>query len=286
MARKSFEPIIDVKDDGLIIDDVGPWALEKYKLLGFYCDIFTGSMHNKWDNLVYIDLFSGSGYAKIRETNKIVRTSPLVSLSLSQRFTKYIFCDLEKVLISSLEVRVKRDFNWANRDFIIGDCNLKIANIIKAIPQYSKVNTVLTFCFVDPFAINNLHFSTIEKLAMLAMDFLILIPTGMDAKRNFKYFLDKRNQKIDNFLNDPNWRKTFIDSYNQTNSGFVKFLSDEYDKKMMQMGYLKPEAKQQIRSTVKNLPLYHLAFYSKNAKGNSFWNEVKKYSSGQGDLFL
>ena len=55
---KKFNPIIPVQDDGLTIFEVGEWAEKKYNLFGAYADIFTSSMHRKWHNLVYIDLFS------------------------------------------------------------------------------------------------------------------------------------------------------------------------------------------------------------------------------------
>ena len=41
----------------------------------------------------------------------------------------------------------------------------------------------------------------------------------------------------------------------------------------------------QIRSQDKNLPLYHLAFFSRSQLGNKFWKEAKKYSNDQLDLF-
>ncbi|HTR81352.1 MAG TPA: hypothetical protein VMM58_06940, partial [Bacteroidota bacterium] len=70
-----FNPQIEVKSDGLFTPEVREWSLEKYKLVGSYCDIFTNGMKNKWDQLVYIDLFAGAGYAKVKENNKIYKSS-------------------------------------------------------------------------------------------------------------------------------------------------------------------------------------------------------------------
>jgi hypothetical protein len=36
-----------------------------------------------------------------------------------------------------------------------------------------------------------------------------------------------------------------------------------------------------VRSDLKNLPLYYLAFFSKHALGKQFWSEVQKYSTDQ-----
>ena len=93
MKNKKFDPIIPVEDDGLFIPEVGNWGDEKYKLLGGYSDIFTSGMKNFWDNLVYIDLFAGAGYAKIKGINKIRMSSALIALSVNHKFNKYILCE-------------------------------------------------------------------------------------------------------------------------------------------------------------------------------------------------
>ena len=61
MVFEKFNPQIEAKPDGLSTPVVRQWSLEKYKLVGSYCDIFTTGMRNIWDQLVYIDLFAGSG---------------------------------------------------------------------------------------------------------------------------------------------------------------------------------------------------------------------------------
>lgn len=40
-----------------------------------------------------------------------------------------------------------------------------------------------------------------------------------------------------------------------------------------------------VRSNEKNLPLYHLAFFSKHPRGYEFWNQVLKYGTDQLSLF-
>jgi len=41
-----FNPLMKVDDDGQYIPEARAWSLEKYKLVGSYCDIFTTGM--KW----------------------------------------------------------------------------------------------------------------------------------------------------------------------------------------------------------------------------------------------
>src|SRR6478609_8913275 len=110
MAKKSFNPVIPVENDGLIIPEVGSWCDIKYKLLGGYCEIFTTGMKNIWDNLVYIDLFAGAGYARIKNTSKIRMSSALIALSVNHKFNKYILCEQDPKCLNALKERVNKHF--------------------------------------------------------------------------------------------------------------------------------------------------------------------------------
>ena len=81
MSRKNISvPDITVSDDGLYTPEIGDWADKKYRLLWHYANLFATSMKKKWDKRVFIDLFSGSGYARIRGTTRVVQTSSLLAL--------------------------------------------------------------------------------------------------------------------------------------------------------------------------------------------------------------
>jgi three-Cys-motif partner protein len=279
MAKSNWNPIIEAQDDGLAIPKVGKWALSKYNLAGRYCQIFTTSMQKKWSNLVYIDLFSGSGYAKIKGSNQIVYGSPLIALSIPVPFTKYILCEKDEKLAHALKIRVERDFGDKNITLFNADANEIVDDIKNALPRFSRESGMLSFCFVDPFSLN-LHFETIKKLGNLKMDFLILLALHMDANRNYKTYLETENDKIDLFLDDTGWRKEKVNS----NESFVRFLAEHYKKNMQGLGYKVNDTFQQIRSDAKNLPLYYLAFFSKHDLGNTFWKEVQKYTNPQQSL--
>ena len=280
---KRFEPLIEVQDDGLFIPEVRQWALEKYSLVGGYSDIFTSGMYKKWDQLAYIDLFAGAGYARIKETGKIYKSSAFISLSLPRKYTNYIFCEQNDKCFSALEQRVKRDYPNASVCFVHGDSNMKIGEIKSLLPKFSRGNTLLPFCFVDPYSLN-LHFKTIEALAGGLMDFLILQALHMDANRNFDNYMSDNSTKIESYLDDSEWRSKF-DENELNKKDFVRFLFNEYHSKMLAMNYQPEKQAHQIKSNVKNLPLYYLAFYSKHSRGSDFFNKAIKYVNPQLGLF-
>ncbi len=143
MGRRSFDPIIEGYNDGLIIPEIGKWGERKYRLVGNYCEIFTTGMKNKWGSLVYIDLFAGCGFAKIKETSRILKSSPLIALSTSHKFNKYIFCEESEEKLDALKTRVNREYPNANVEYVLGDSNSNVSKIISLIPK----ENCLRFCF-------------------------------------------------------------------------------------------------------------------------------------------
>lgn len=275
-----YNPLIRVEDDNLYIDEVRSWSKKKYKLVGAYCEIFSTGMKFKWENLIYIDLFAGSGYSKIKNTNEIYKNSALIALSVPNKFSKYILCEKNSKKYNALQTRINRDYSNLNITPIEGDCNKNIDKIIEAIPLYSKENKVLSFCFVDPYSIN-FDFLTISKLGTKIVDFLILQALHMDPNRNFGLYYKQDNKKIERYLGNPNWREEF-DSKDSQN--IIRFLADQYQKQMINLGYLNKKEMHQIRSDDRGLPLYYLSFYSKNTRGIDFFKKVEKRCTSQTSL--
>jgi three-Cys-motif partner protein len=280
--KKNFNPIIEVQDDGLIKNLARIWTEKKYKLLGGYCDIFTRAMRRGWEELVYIDLYSGSGLSKIEESQKILKASPLIALSIPTPFNTYIFCDENEEFIDALKTRTDSEFPDKKVHYILGDSNTVIEEIRSKIPKHSKNNRVLSFCFADPYELN-LHFETIRKLTNNKLiDLLILQAYYMDANRNFNNYLNENNSKIGFYLDDPSWREEF-NNRNLTQNDFVSYLAQKYEINMKSINYLSPR-RDRIQIPLKNVPLYYLEFYSKHEKGKDFYQKVQYYADDQLDF--
>ena len=197
---------IIAEDDGLPCSEVGAWAEDKYTLVGLYDRLFSTGMKNKWPTRVYIDLYSGPGFVRVRGTGRMLMGSPLLALGVPDPFDKYIFCESDPELLGALQSRVSRYSPTANATFICGDCNEKIEEICASIPAHSPGRGVLTFCFVDPFDIS-IKFSTVKRLSAHFIDFLILLALHVDANRNLEHYFNSGNSKVDEFLGLPDWRE-------------------------------------------------------------------------------
>lgn len=271
---------IENEDDGLLTPLVGSWAETKYNLVANYNSLFSTGMKNLWDQRIYLDLYCGAGKSRIRTNNKTVKSSALLALNVKYPFDKHIFCDIEKENLDELKSRIVQNYSWAEVKFIHGDCNEKIDEILREIPDYSNGNKVLSFCFLDPFSLK-MDFETIKKLSeKRKIDFLILLAFGMDGKRNIGLYLDENHDRIDRFLGLNDWRKRWQIA-EQKHTNLVKFLADEFTNQMIKLGYLDEAIDNfiSIHSDEKNLPLYYLAFFSKHPRGYDFWKKVKNIST-------
>ena len=277
-----------VEADGLCTPVVGPWGLEKYRLVSYYDRMFSSGMKDKWGGLVYIDLFAGAGYARIRGTQRIVRNSALLALHVPNPFTKYVFCEKIQKKMAALRERVTREHPSANVSFVLGDCNERIGEILREIPSSSLGRKYLTFCFVDPYAFS-VCFSTITALSKACgrLDFIVLLPLGMDARRNKRRYVDGELLQIDDFLGDPCWRPKWMDACRQGQK-FGAFIAESFIQKMTSLGYSPAPGSQmkEFRTDEKRLPLYHLAFFSKHPRGFDFWRKAQNYGSSQTEMNL
>lgn len=274
-------------NDGLIIPEVRNWSEEKYDYIQYYSRMFATGMKNKWDCRVYIDIFAGAGGAKIEGTKRVVPASPFLALEIPDPFDVYIFTESDQQRINALESRVERYHPNKDVRFVPGDCNEIVETIVAQMPTPSSKNRVLSFCLVDPCKMTDFRFSTIECLSTRFVDFLVLIPSFMDINRNRKWYTDNQCGYLDMYLGNNDWRERWK-RHPKTRDSFGFFVAQEFGNSMKRLGYLFDTSEDMIlvRSSDKNLPLYHLAFFSKSSRGIDFWRKARKSASAQKDLFL
>lgn len=284
MSAKPIE-IPTLEDDGLETPEVGSWAEEKYRLVKLYASVFTTSIRDKWDELVYLDLFAGCGRARLRDSGRIVPASPFLALTLEHPFGRYIFCERDFDLLNVLQRRVQGEHPEIDARYIQGDVNQQAPRILGQLPRPSSQYKVLAFCFVDPFGLKNLHFETLATLADRYMDFLVLVPTGYDATRNEERYLEEDDETVGRFLGLPGWREEWVLA-KQSGRTFDRFMTDTFGQCMSSLHYIYEDidSTQLVRSTEKNLRLYRLVFFSRHKLGAKFWAEVRKSASPQRNL--
>lgn len=278
-----------LEPDGLILPDVGEWAETKYRLVELFAGMFSKAMQGKWER-VYIDLFAAAGWAHVKGTSRIVRGTAFRALGVEPPFDRYVLCDADPDHLNPLKTRVQRDFPRSDVRYVLGDCNDAVDRVIAELPEEGRSRSALTFCVVDPYNTSELRFATLERLASIApevdrrIDFLVLIPSYMDANRGRDYYLDPNSTRLADFLGNPDWRATWQEEVSSGHArNFGVFLVDMFGKSMQRLGYdwdlndailiRGPQSK------------YHLAFFSRHPLGRKFAREARKYASAQRDFF-
>jgi three-Cys-motif partner protein len=271
-------------DDGLVSPEVGSWTEEKHRLVSLYATLFSSGMKGKWDKRVYVELYAGAGYSKIRRTHKLIVGSPLLALTVKHPFDKYVFCEEDGQNLDALKARVNLTAPSADVAYVPGDCNAVAADILSMISPGSRTDRVLSLCFADPFDIG-LKFETLRLLSSRYIDFLVLLAVYMDANRNYERYIGDDATKVDEFLGSSTWRDRWRVAQRNV-IGFPQFLALEFASSMETLGYLPTplHRMKRVRSDDKNLPLYYLALFSRSERAQKFWDEVLKYGTDQTTL--
>lgn len=272
------------EDDGLVMnEDVGSWTAEKYRQLQLYAHQFTKGMKGKWKSLAYLDLYAGSGQSRVAKTSEILLGSPLIALSLDNKFDDYIFCEKDESKLSALRQRVRQHFPNAPVKYVLGDCDDPAFQLGDTLP-----GGALTLCFVDPYRLD-IQLNTLRQLAQgRSIDFLCLLASRMDAGRNPHNYTKEESTKIDCFLGSSEWRENWdvskVGLAREPNFG--DFICKEFSRKMESLGYL-PTELHEMRpiKTDGGVLIYHLALFAKNQMAKRYWQQASAYSQSQRNLF-
>ena len=103
-------------DDGLIVDEVGPWALEKHDRLKRYINASRGArmrcLPPAGAGASDIELFCGAGRALIRDTKRFIDGSPVVAYRAARasnaRFSELHLNDLDPAKAAAAKVRIAK----------------------------------------------------------------------------------------------------------------------------------------------------------------------------------
>src|SRR5258708_39208154 len=193
-------------------------------------------MRNNWAHRIDRNQFSWPGYSKVRDNDRVVLGSPLIALSLPDRFDSYVFADENTESLDALRTRVSRLGHSVTPTYIPGDANEKVGRVLEVISKTPSKST-LSFCFLDPYKLN-IHFETVRRIAEgRAVDFLILLALYIDANRNVSFYVAEGNRTIDLFLGDANWRQRWKAAEHGRDT-IVEFLANEYSTRVRESGYL------------------------------------------------
>jgi three-Cys-motif partner protein len=248
--------------DGLLARSVGLWSKEKFRVVGNYMGIFTGSMKGKWKGLTYVDLFAGPGLCVIEGTGEELRGSPLLALDTKKPFDTVLCVEQDGQARDALDRRIRRHERGNTAEVLPGDCNEIIGQVISKMPR-----GFLSLVFVDPEGVSRLDADTMRALAdqRLFVDLIVLFPQGMSVNRNrWQWVGAVDDTPLDRVLGGREWRTNPTPEVAQ----FMGLLRD--------VGFTFVQSAGRAFRNRRGAQLYYLVFASKSVTAVNFWEKISR----------
>ena len=278
--------------DGLPARLSGPWTREKLIYVEKYASAFMKAMApkrraGKWAELVYLDLLAGPGRGIDRDSGAEFDGSPLRALTIRPAFDRLFFADLSPRNVEALHRRIPAA-DRARVNLSVGDCNVVAKRIVAQLS-----NRVLGLAFVDPQGFEA-TFRLFQTLAVRRIDVLFLFPSGIGIARNLRLFARQPRSPMDDLWGGREWRDlppaklaagtrlSPEDALSLDRPWVLGFRSQ-----MAKIGFQYQDEADPYFTNEKNVPMYHLLFFSQDLAGLGIWRGIKRIEpSGQRPLPL
>jgi three-Cys-motif partner protein len=268
-------------EDGRLQEIVGSWVKDKHAVLEKYVG-YTRAVRKKWvargpAGATYIDLFSGPGQVRIKDTKEVLPGSPLVAWRSSDYgpFTDVYVADAHAGILTDCVERLREA--GAPVQHVAGEADATVDEVIKILDKRSY-----HFAFLDPFNLGSLSFEVIRKLAGLYSIDILAHVSAQDLNRNLRLYIEERGSSLDRFA--PGWRDN-VDI--NLPDPLVRTAIFRYWRNLIQrLRGMKVADAVQLISGNEGQPLYWLAFASRHPLGHKFWQEIQPPSAPeQEELF-
>jgi three-Cys-motif partner protein len=266
MTEKS-EPRYVMGDDGLLVEQVGNWVIDKHKILADYIQA-SGAARRKFlkNGTAFIDVFSGPGRSKLRDTRTFVDGSSIVAFKQGKKslaaFSSIEISDARDDLLQAADTRLRR--LEAPVVPTQGPAIVAMQRIVTELNPYG-----LHFAFFDPHNLGALSFSLFEHLVPLRHIDVLVHVSLLDLRRNVDRYSTEEYEQFDDFA--PGWREQINVDQNQKalRAAIIKYWSS----KVEALGLPRAEHCEIITGD-HGQHLYWLMLLSKSDFAHKLWREI------------
>jgi len=254
-------------DDGLIVEKVGSWAVDKLKIVTDYVYASGGARKSFAEpGTAYIDVFCGPGRSFIRGRNQFVDGSPVASfkkaLESPAGFTSINISDADDELLAAAEKRLAA--LSAPVYSVAGPASTAMRKIVQSLNPYG-----LHLAFLDPHNLGTLSFDLFEQLARLNHIDVIAHVSLSDLQRNADRYTSEAHHEFAKFA--PGWRDKVGTDMNQEalRRGIIQYWSE----KVIELGL--PRARHcELITGDQGQRLYWLILLAKHDLAHQLWEKI------------
>jgi len=269
------------QSDGLTITAAEPWFKVKVQLILSYAQAFIMNASPKSEELIFIDLFAGSGLFSIGHQKDIFPASCLAALGCNLPFQKWILIESDPEQASALDKRVRKMYPQK----YVEVCNVREDEIVQTInstiPASKAGHRVAVFCLIDPFSLS-VSLNTIDRLASMGFSFLVPFAFPLNARSDCRYYCHDQKEVIKKFVGPNNFeRLSSLDS----NAHFYRKLVQLYQNNLLVKGLNSALSSHKLDSMLMTLPAYTIGFFSRQFSTQSVQRDVNVSEHLQFELF-
>ena len=281
MNSKSNASVPNFQSDGLTITAAEPWFKVKVQVILSYMQAFIMNASPKSDELIFVDLFAGSGLYSVGHQKDVFASASLAALSSNLPFQKWIFCEVDREQADTLDKRVRK----ISPQKYIEVFNVREDEIVQTInstiPTSKPGRRPAVFCLIDPFSLN-FSINTVERLASMGFSFLMPFTFPLNERLDCRHYCDDQAELIKKFLGVNNYERLLgLDS----NAHFYRKLVQLYQTSLLVNGLNSAFSSQKLESKMMTLPAYTIGFFSRQFSAQSIQRDVNMNDHLQFELF-
>lgn len=268
------------QDDGFITTAAERWFKVKVQLIQQYFHSFVTNVSGKVDDIIFVDLFSGSGLYSIGHKKELFAATCLASLQTDLPVSKWIFCEHSSENAKALKVRVNKYFRGKNVVIFESKPDQVIDKFRSYVPQSKGSYKVAVFCVVDPFSID-IPFATIDSLNDMGFSFLIPYNFPLNSRLDCKFYIKEEKDGLTKYLGGAH--EKFKDAKN--NHDFYKRVVRAQQNNLLMLGLNTSLSVHKLDSGLMEMPYYYMGFASRQLSPKIVQQEVLAESHHQLQLF-
>ena len=175
--------------DGLPVRLSGEWIRRKHHYLDRYCAITATGMKNRFSERVFLDVMSGPGLCRIKDSGEELSGSPLIAMK--HDFTKFVFVESDGDLATALEKRIQNHPKAKLSTVIHHDWTREVA------AGRLTFSEGLVVAFVDPTGIKQAPWEAMKQLLTSnpKIDILATLQYAMGITLNLYQYLESGSEQ-------------------------------------------------------------------------------------------
>jgi len=268
-------------NDGLSVTATEPWFKVKVEVIQSYLRAFVMNVSARADEIVFVDLFSGSGLFSVGYQKEIFPSSSFASLSSDLPITQWILCERDDESLKLLHRRVDHLFHRKNVLILDLELSQLTDKFRRVITPSKRGYNVAVFCLVDPFNFE-IPLATIDSLASLGFSFLMPFTFALNERQDYHHYLHEHPERLLRYLGINNLERM---AGVQNNVQFYKRIVRMYQNRMLVMGLNTALSVHKSDSRMMALPAYYIGLFSRQFSAKAIQEDANLNGQLQIELY-